>query len=58
MIVDDSETNDIAPAQALGMGTIRVAIEAPRPSTSAADHVCTSLDEVADILANGPAGRF
>ena len=57
VIVGDSERNDIAPGQALGMGTIRVAIEAPRPSTSAADHVCTSLDQVADVLADRLADR-
>ena len=57
VIVGDSETNDIAPAQALGMGTIRVAIEAPRPSASSANHVCTSLDQVADVLVDRLAGR-
>jgi FMN phosphatase YigB (HAD superfamily) len=57
VIVGDSEANDIEPARALGMGTIRVAIDIRRPSTSAADHVCTSLDQVADLLADRPAGR-
>ena len=49
-MVGDSESNDIAPAHALGMFTVRVAIEEPRPSVSAADEVCGSLGEVARVL--------
>jgi HAD superfamily hydrolase (TIGR01509 family) len=50
VIVGDSETNDIEPARTLGMGTVRAAIEVPGPSTSAADDICTSLGDVADVL--------
>ena len=57
VIVGDSETNDIEPARHLGIGTIQVAIEVPRPATSAADHLCTSLDYVADLLFDGPEDR-
>jgi HAD superfamily hydrolase (TIGR01509 family) len=46
VFIGDSETNDIEPANARGITTIRVAIEVPRPSRSAARHVCVSLDEV------------
>jgi HAD superfamily hydrolase (TIGR01509 family) len=57
VIVGDSEANDIEPARILGMSTIRVAIEVPRPSMTAADHICTSLDDVADVLFDQLAGR-
>ena len=50
-MVGDSETNDIEPAKARGMLTIRVAIEEPAPTATVADHVCTSLYEVAKVLA-------
>lgn len=50
VLVGDSETNDIEPARARGLATVRIAIEAPTPSGSAADHVCASLDEVSDLL--------
>jgi FMN phosphatase YigB (HAD superfamily) len=50
VMVGDSEANDIAPARARGMLTIRVAIEEPVPLASAADVVCGSLHEVADVL--------
>ena len=50
ILIGDSETNDIAPAHARGIGTIRVAIEAPRPMRSAAQHTCASLDEATDLL--------
>jgi putative hydrolase of the HAD superfamily len=49
-IVGNSETSDVAPARALGMRTVRVAIEEPRPTDSQADAVVTSLDDVADAL--------
>jgi HAD superfamily hydrolase (TIGR01509 family) len=49
-IVGNSETSDVAPARALGMTTVRVAIEQPRPTDSQADVVVTSLDEVAAVL--------
>lgn len=52
VIVGDSETNDIEPAIALGMTAVRVAIEEPRPSASAAHHVCTSLAHVAALGLN------
>ena len=53
VMVGNSEANDIAPAAALGMRTIRVAIEepAPEPGTSAADEVAPSLTQVAKIVA-------
>ena len=49
-MIGDSEANDIEPAQARGLHTIRVAIEEPAPMTSAADHVCGSLFEVVELL--------
>jgi FMN phosphatase YigB (HAD superfamily) len=49
-MVGDSESNDIAPAHALGMFTVRVAIEEPPPAFSIADRVCGSLGEVARAL--------
>ena len=50
VMIGDSETSDIEPAKALGMRAIRVAIEVPRPGTSAADAVATDLRQVADIV--------
>jgi HAD superfamily hydrolase (TIGR01509 family) len=50
VMVGDSEPNDIEPAHALGMLTIRVAIEESLPSASVADYVCGSLSEVARVL--------
>ena len=50
VMVGDSEANDIEPALALGMAAVRVAIEEPRPARSAAANVCTSLEQVAEIL--------
>jgi HAD superfamily hydrolase (TIGR01509 family) len=49
-MVGDSERNDIAPARALGMMTIRVAIEQASPEATAATHRCRSLLEVAEAL--------
>jgi putative hydrolase of the HAD superfamily len=45
-IIGNSEANDIQPAVALGMRTIRVAIEEPPPASSAAHAVVTSLEAV------------
>ncbi|MGH2820291.1 MAG: HAD family hydrolase [Actinomycetota bacterium] len=50
VMVGNSERNDIAPAAALGMRTIRVAIEEPLPRQSRADAVAPSLYEVEDVL--------
>ena len=56
VMIGDSEVNDIEPAQARGLLTIRVAIEEQSPRTSAADHVCGSLVEVARLLLGSAAG--
>jgi FMN phosphatase YigB (HAD superfamily) len=50
VIVGNSEAKDIAPALALGMSTVRVAIEEEHPSVTSAQFVCDSLEEVADVL--------
>jgi len=50
VMVGDSERNDIEPARARGMLAVRVAIEEPTPPTTRANHVCSSLREVADLL--------
>lgn len=50
VMIGDSEDKDIAPAVRLGMRTIRVAIEVPRPDRGAADLVATSLFEAAEGL--------
>lgn len=50
VMVGDSEANDTAPARALGMVTIMVAIEAPPPATTAAEYLCGSLSEAAELL--------
>jgi FMN phosphatase YigB (HAD superfamily) len=49
-MVGNSEDKDVRPARALGLRTIRVAIEEPLPATSQADAVTTSLDDVAHLL--------
>jgi HAD superfamily hydrolase (TIGR01509 family) len=49
-MVGDSERNDIAPACALGMLTVRVAIEQPLPAATVATHLCGSLAQVAEVL--------
>lgn len=49
VMVGDNERNDIAPARALGMRTIRVAIERPA-HMSAADAIATDLLQVATLL--------
>ena len=50
-MVGDSERNDIEPARALGMRTIRVAVEQPPPARSVADAVATDLAQVAATVA-------
>jgi FMN phosphatase YigB (HAD superfamily) len=47
VMVGNSEPNDIEPAVALGLYTIRVAIEEPLPSFTVAHHTASSLDQVA-----------
>lgn len=49
-MVGNSESKDVVPAKRLGLRTIRVAIEEPKPPTSQADAVTNSLDEVAQLL--------
>jgi FMN phosphatase YigB (HAD superfamily) len=50
VMIGNSERNDITPARAMGMRTIRVCIEEPRALDSAADFVVTSLSEVCEHL--------
>jgi FMN phosphatase YigB (HAD superfamily) len=50
ILVGNSESFDIAPARALGMFTIRVAIEEPVPASSVADAVVTSLSATREII--------
>lgn len=49
-MVGNSESKDVVPAKRLGLRTIRVAIEEPKPPTSQADAVTNSLEEVAHLL--------
>jgi HAD superfamily hydrolase (TIGR01509 family) len=56
VVVGDSEQNDIVPAIARGMRTIRVAIEEPGPKETAANAVATSLHEAAQILSSWRRG--
>ncbi|HZD73531.1 MAG TPA: HAD family hydrolase [Actinomycetota bacterium] len=56
-MVGNSEDKDVRPANALGLRTIRVAIEEPLPATTQADAVTTSLDEVAHLLTSWAAAR-
>jgi HAD superfamily hydrolase (TIGR01509 family) len=51
VMVGDSEVKDIEPALALGMRAIRVAIEAPAPSASAAHAVATNLADAGATVA-------
>jgi FMN phosphatase YigB (HAD superfamily) len=51
-MIGNSESLDIAPAKALGMSAIRVAIEEPMPSDSHADHVIGSLEELSSTSWN------
>ncbi len=46
LMIGNSEDKDIAPCKTRGMAAIRVAIEEPLPSASAADAVYGSLDAV------------
>ena len=50
LMIGNSEANDIQPALALGMRTIRVAIEEPPPTASAAHAVVTSLAAVPAVV--------
>jgi FMN phosphatase YigB (HAD superfamily) len=50
VMIGNSERYDIEPAMALGMRTILVAIEKPRPATSRAHAIASSLHEVAELL--------
>jgi FMN phosphatase YigB (HAD superfamily) len=54
-MVGNSEDKDVRPAKALGLRTIRVAIEEPLPATTQADAVTTSLAEVAHLLTSWAA---
>ncbi len=56
VMVGNSESNDVLPALALAMRAIRVAIEEPRPASSAAQAVAGSLAEVAAALHTLSAG--
>ena len=56
-IVGDSEIKDIAPAVALGMRAIRVAIEEPPPLRSGAHAVVTNLAEARLIVAEWTAAN-
>src|SRR5215472_17974760 len=49
IFIGDKEAKDIEPALALGMTTIRVAIQEPRSPTRA-DRLVTSLSEAAEAL--------
>lgn len=50
VMLGDSEVNDIAPAVALGMRAVRVAIEEPPPASSAAHVVVTDLPQARAIV--------
>jgi|SRR5947207_4006927 len=50
VMAGNSEVNDIEPAHALGMRTVRVCIEEPPPVETAADAVVTSLNELAAVI--------
>jgi hypothetical protein len=51
-MIGNSEANDIEPAIELGIRTIRVAIEEPLPTSSAAHAVVTTLDAALAIIDN------
>jgi FMN phosphatase YigB (HAD superfamily) len=57
VMVGDSETADIEPASALGMRTLRVAIEHPLPKASCADAVVDSLGVALSVLTNWAISR-
>jgi HAD superfamily hydrolase (TIGR01549 family) len=50
VVVGDSEERDIAPGVRLGMRALRVAIDRPRPTHTAAHAVVTSLRDAATTL--------
>jgi FMN phosphatase YigB (HAD superfamily) len=50
LMIGDSEVKDIQPAVGLVMRAIHVAIEAPRPASSAAHAVVTSLSQASCVL--------
>jgi FMN phosphatase YigB (HAD superfamily) len=50
VMIGNSERNDVAPALALGMRAVRVAIEEDQPAESAAHAVATSLDQITALL--------
>jgi putative hydrolase of the HAD superfamily len=50
VMVGNSEPNDVVAPRALGIHAIRVAIQEPLPSSSQADAVTDSLEQVADLL--------
>jgi HAD superfamily hydrolase (TIGR01509 family) len=50
LMVGNSEANDVVPAKNLGMRTVRVCIEEPPPTKSAANAVVTSLREVEQLF--------
>jgi FMN phosphatase YigB (HAD superfamily) len=56
-MVGNSEPKDVVPAKLLGMRTIRVAIEEPKPAGSQADAVVDSLDQAARLLRSWSDGR-
>jgi FMN phosphatase YigB (HAD superfamily) len=50
VMIGDSEEKDILPAKALGMKTIRVAIEGGSPASSQADAVAYGLEDASRLL--------
>lgn len=50
VMIGDSEVKDVQPTLALGMRTIRVAIDEPKPAASAAHAVVDSLPAAAAVL--------
>jgi putative hydrolase of the HAD superfamily len=57
VVVGNSEANDIEPAIALGMRAIRVAIEEPPPTASAAHAVASSLDQARSVIRRWAVNR-
>jgi len=57
VMVGNSEESDVLPARALGLATVRVAIEQPAPAASAADAVVTSLDDALAAVVRVAAHR-
>lgn len=50
VMIGNSELKDIEPAVAMGMRTIRVALEEPLPDSTAAHGLASSLTQVSEIL--------